>query len=1023
MEAASRRFISGSKAAGRRFHSCSRPNYSETLNKPFRNICFLFLIPLLALAPLGLQAGPDGINMVSVEDARIDHVFVTAGDDALCIKARSWVNWPGDTAPNPANDNRRILTTNAVVFQSGYRGTKLGTETAAEVFEDIHYENIYIARAGMANTIYLTDSAEVRNVTYRNFYTSGGSWGATITGFSGRSPQPTARIHQVSIRNFEGANIRFSGNAITEHPISDSVVTNFIRNGVLTTNLSDLSFNAFVDVDSMQIEANPVYALDFARPVEYSRHLLPGTLWVEAEVRHDDGLPMTVEFFSNGDSIGTVSEAPYGIDWNPPEGWHNLTFTVSDALGNTDTLTTPRRVEVRSAEVFSAVRIFPTEPIIGPETEYPLQAVALNQYGEALVSQPDSWTWSADSGGTFADPENGVILTNDVEGAHTVRASATLDGVTIEGTASFTIIPELVVTEMFVASGKAYEWDILESGKRRYIDRTATFPGVGAFEGMQYLRNSNDDRSRNGTLVSFRLNLPVTVFVAVHPDFDTSLPWFAGYGFTGATLAGHQVYARFFPAGSLIRIGENRNAEGGTNFNIYHIILDHTPPPPNQPPVAALMASPLSGDPPMPVTFDGTASSDPDGEIVRYDWDFGDGTVLEDGPAEVTHVYTTIGTFTVTLTVTDDEGATDSAVAFISTTGVPSVPLAFQFNFGDVDYSGTNSPAHAEGVLPSDVTAWQTVNGNSVTQEVEVAGIPFSATAEFRRADGIETDTPVTLSQTASTANRSGGGSGIFGTALTQTWRAYSRGGRAGRSVGAFFTGIEPGEYDVYAVVHNPVLIEAARTTNVGIGVGSATSGSLAWNDPSLTGMSFAASPQTDTWELGVNYARVRVEVTPENPNIYVIQGGPAAVNDEFDFHTLTAVQIVAVSDDEPAPTDPYADWVVTNNIQGGPDDATGGVANLMRYALGGDATTPAADLLPQMQSALDAEGLVLSLAFHRIDDPQVSYAVWYSEDLLDWGTEPVWQGTGAHEGVPGPYEVSVPAFAERGFLRLEVSR
>jgi len=187
------------------------------------------------------------------------------------------------------------------------------------------------------------------------------------------------------------------------------------------------------------------------------------------------------------------------------------------------------------------------------------------------------------------------------------------------------------------------------------------------------------------------------------------------------------------------------------------------------------------------------------------------------------------------------------------------------------------------------------MNASSVTKTLEIDNTVYSATAEFRRADGVGDNATVNLGTAGFTGNRSGNGTGIFGTPLTQSWRAYQRGGNAGRSAGAYVTGLPPGEYDVYAVVHNPVLIASGRSTNVGIGVGAATSGSIAWNDASLTGTSFAASPQTDTWELGVNYARVRVTVTAENPNIYVIQGGPAAGNDAFDFHTLTAVQIVAV--------------------------------------------------------------------------------------------------------------------------------
>ena len=59
-------------------------------------------------------------------------------------------------------------------------------------------------------------------------------------------------------------------------------------------------------------------------------------------------------------------------------------------------------------------------------------------------------------------------------------------------------------------------------------------------------------------------------------------------------------------------------------------------------------------------TFRGAGSSDPDGTIVSWVWDFGDGTF---GSGEtVTNSYGANGTYTVTLTVTDDGGLSDTAV-------------------------------------------------------------------------------------------------------------------------------------------------------------------------------------------------------------------------------------------------------------------------------------------------------------------------------------------------------------------------
>jgi len=60
------------------------------------------------------------------------------------------------------------------------------------------------------------------------------------------------------------------------------------------------------------------------------------------------------------------------------------------------------------------------------------------------------------------------------------------------------------------------------------------------------------------------------------------------------------------------------------------------------------------------VQFDARSSSDPDGQIVSYVWDFGDGSPTESG-AQVTHAYAEAKRYTVTLTVTDDKGLSGEA--------------------------------------------------------------------------------------------------------------------------------------------------------------------------------------------------------------------------------------------------------------------------------------------------------------------------------------------------------------------------
>jgi hypothetical protein len=87
-------------------------------------------------------------------------------------------------------------------------------------------------------------------------------------------------------------------------------------------------------------------------------------------------------------------------------------------------------------------------------------------------------------------------------------------------------------------------------------------------------------------------------------------------------------------------------------------------------PTAVLKATPSSGTAPLMVAFDGTGSSDPDGSITSYSWDFGDGN--SGSGATVNHQYANAGSYTATLRVTDSSGLSASATGAISVAPGPN---------------------------------------------------------------------------------------------------------------------------------------------------------------------------------------------------------------------------------------------------------------------------------------------------------------------------------------------------------------
>lgn len=96
----------------------------------------------------------------------------------------------------------------------------------------------------------------------------------------------------------------------------------------------------------------------------------------------------------------------------------------------------------------------------------------------------------------------------------------------------------------------------------------------------------------------------------------------------------------------------------------------------NLAPVAALSADPSSGDAPLAVDLDASGSTDSDGEIVQYRYDFdGDAVIdLETDQSSAQHTFDSAGVFDALVTVVDDDGAEDSAGVTITVTEAGNQP-------------------------------------------------------------------------------------------------------------------------------------------------------------------------------------------------------------------------------------------------------------------------------------------------------------------------------------------------------------
>lgn len=139
-----------------------------------------------------------------------------------------------------------------------------------------------------------------------------------------------------------------------------------------------------------------------------------------------------------------------------------------------------------------------------------------------------------------------------------------------------------------------------------------------------------------------------------------------------------------------------------------------------QPLQAKLSADPVEGNVPLTVTFDASGSSYPNGQIVSYEWDFGDGSAKRIDTSKVTYKYTKIGTFTAKVTAIASDNTKSTAqtpvnirpisltACFAATPESGPSPLTVEFDprcstgtvakyswdFGDTSTSKTRKPTH-----------------------------------------------------------------------------------------------------------------------------------------------------------------------------------------------------------------------------------------------------------------------------------------------------------------------------------------
>lgn len=131
---------------------------------------------------------------------------------------------------------------------------------------------------------------------------------------------------------------------------------------------------------------------------------------------------------------------------------------------------------------------------------------------------------------------------------------------------------------------------------------------------------------------------------------------------TGATMA--KSFATYGSYTATLTVTDDEGEVGSTTVSVRV----------NSLPVAGISVSPgTSGFAPLALSFSGSSSTDSDGTISAYSWNFGDGTT--GSGISVSKTYNNAGSYTVLLTVTDNNGATGTKTVVITATQNPALVI------------------------------------------------------------------------------------------------------------------------------------------------------------------------------------------------------------------------------------------------------------------------------------------------------------------------------------------------------------
>jgi PKD repeat protein len=399
-------------------------------------------------------------------------------------------------------------------------------------------------------------------------------------------------------------------------------------------------------------------------------------------------------------------------------GTFTVSLTVTDNGGQTNVVSHPVTVVAPPANVppvaaFSSTTAALTATFDGSgssDSDGTVNGFAWN-FGDGPTGTGATPTHTYATGGTYTVS---LTVTDNAGGTNTVshQVTVTAPPVNTPPVASFTVVTS-ELTANFDGSGSTdadgsitgYAWNFGDSTTGSGASPQHLYTAAGTYSVS--LTVTDNKGATNTTTQSVQVtapppNVPPTAAFQTTVDGATvnveststdtdglivGYLWEFGDGATSTDSAAVHTYQ----AGGTYSVKLTVTDDDGDSTSVTKPVTVTTPPPANVPPTAAFTATPNG----LQAAVNGSSSTDTDGTIAAYSWDFGDGSTDLVTTATANHTYLAAGTYSVTLTVTDNQGATGTATHPVTVTApAPTALVSDAFGrtvasgFGTADTGG-----------------------------------------------------------------------------------------------------------------------------------------------------------------------------------------------------------------------------------------------------------------------------------------------------------------------------------------------